>query len=313
MASLADLKKKSQQDLAKFKEKTKTENSFGNNEDNRMWKIDRDKAGNAFAIIRFLPVPKLDEEANADAALPWVKLYTHSFKNPTTNNWYIENSRSTINQPDPLSEANRKLWATGVKEDQDTARRQKRTLSYYSNIYVVKDGNNPENEGKVFLYRYGKKIFDKINNLINPDDAFGEKPKDPFNFWTGNDFKLKIRTVEGYANYDLSEFGESKPIADKNGTPLSDDQIEKLWEASYSLLDFHAPKNFKTYDELLARYEHVMNGAPAKQRETASPAPSPRVESAKPVDPKPSVTESVVDDDDIDIDALLASTGLDDD
>lgn len=312
MASLADLKKKSQASLQKFQEKTKQENSFGSNEDNRMWKIDRDKAGNAFAVIRFLPVSKIDEELDPDAAMPWAKVYTHSFKDKETGNWYIENSLSTIGKPDPVAEANRKLWATGAKEDQDLARHQKRTLSYYSNVYVVKDGNNPENEGKVFLFRYGKKIFDKINNMISPDEAFGESGRNPFDFWVGHDFKLKIRTVEGYANYDLSEFGDTRQIADKNGSALSDEAIEKVWEESYSLLGFLDLKNFKSYEDLAARFDHVTKGTPKPERSNSSVSSTPR-QNAAPMEKKATSTPSTdVDDDlDIDIDALIRAAGID--
>lgn len=303
MVSLADLKKKSQSNLEKFKQKTATENSFSSSEDNRFWRIDRDKAGNAFAIIRFLPSPKVDEESDATNALPWVKVFSHSFQNKDTGHWYIENSLSTIGKSDIIGEVNRKLWNSGVESDKAKAREQKRKLSYYSNVYIVKDGNNPENEGQVKIFRYGQKIFDKINNLINPDAAFGDDSSDPFDFWKGRDFKLKIRTVEGYANYDLSEFAPSAPISDKNGEPLADEEIEKVWADSHSLLEFLSPKNFKTPEELQARYDFVMNGAP--KGTTSAPKTETRSETVVEKKEAPKATSSVADDDDIDIDALL--------
>ena len=213
--------------------------------DERIWKPVMDKTGNGFAIIRFLPAPK-DEE------LPWVKLWNHAFQGPT-GQWYIENSLTTISQNDPVSELNSKFWNSGVESDKEIARRQKRKLQYYSNIYVVKDSANPENEGKVFLYRYGKKIFDKVMETMQP--AFeDETPVNPFDFWEGANFKLKLRKVDGYWNYDKSEFETPSALFDK------DDELEKLWETQYSLSEFTAPTNFKSYDELQTRLNTVLSG-----------------------------------------------------
>ena len=213
--------------------------------DERIWKPVMDKTGNGFAIIRFLPAPKGEE-------LPWVKLWNHAFQGPT-GQWYIENSLTTISQNDPVSELNTKFWNSGVESDKEIARKQKRKLQYYSNIYVVKDSANPENEGKVFLYRFGKKIFDKIMETMQP--AFeDETPINPFDFWEGANFKLKLRKVDGYWNYDKSEFETPSALFDK------DDELEKLWEKQYSLSEFTAPTNFKSYDELQTRLNTVLSG-----------------------------------------------------
>jgi len=213
--------------------------------DERIWKPVMDKTGNGFAIIRFLPAPKGEE-------LPWVKLWNHAFQGPT-GQWYIENSLTTISQNDPVSELNTKFWNSGVESDKEIARKQKRKLQYYSNIYVVKDSANPQNEGKVFLYRFGKKIFDKIMETMQP--AFeDETPINPFDFWEGANFKLKLRKVDGYWNYDKSEFETPSALFDK------DDELEKLWEKQYSLSEFTAPTNFKSYDELQTRLNTVLSG-----------------------------------------------------
>ena len=213
--------------------------------DERIWKPVMDKTGNGFAIIRFLPAPKGEE-------LPWVKLWNHAFQGPT-GQWYIENSLTTISQNDPVSELNTKFWNSGVESDKEIARKQKRKLQYYSNIYVVKDSANPQNEGKVFLYRFGKKIFDKIMETMQP--AFeDETPVNPFDFWEGANFKLKLRKVDGYWNYDKSEFETPSALFDK------DDELEKLWEKKYSLSEFTAPTNFKSYDELQTRLNTVLSG-----------------------------------------------------
>ena len=213
--------------------------------DERIWKPVMDKTGNGFAIIRFLPAPK-DEE------LPWVKLWNHAFQGPT-GQWYIENSLTTISQNDPVSELNTKFWNSGVESDKEIARKQKRKLQYYSNIYVVKDSANPQNEGKVFLYRYGKKIFDKVMETMQP--AFeDETPVNPFDFWEGANFKLKLRKVDGYWNYDKSEFEAISALAD------DDEKLEEIWGKQYSLSEFTAPTNFKSYDELQIRLNTVLSG-----------------------------------------------------
>ena len=214
--------------------------------DERLWKPQVDKAGNGYAVIRFLPASK-DEE------MPWVRVWNHAFQGPT-GQWYIENSLTTINQKDPVSEYNTQLWNSGVESDKEIARKQKRKLQYYSNIYVVSDSVNPSNQGKVFLFRYGKKIFDKLSEAMQP--AFeDETPINPFDLWEGANFKLKIRKVDGYWNYDKSEFDKPSKLND------NDDEMEKIWNTQYSLKDFTAPSNFKSYDELKTRLDAVLTGS----------------------------------------------------
>jgi len=213
--------------------------------DERLWKPVMDKSGNGYAVIRFLPAPEGED-------MPWAKLWNHAFQGPT-GQWYIENSLTTVGQNDPVSEYNSKLWNSGVESDKEIARKQKRKLQYYSNIYVVEDPANPENEGKVFLYRYGKKIFDKIMEAMQP--AFqDESPVNPFDFWEGANFKLKLRKVDGYWNYDKSEFADPSALFD------NDEEIEALWKTEYSLADFTASSNFKSYDELKTRLDAVLAG-----------------------------------------------------
>ena len=217
--------------------------------DERIWKPVMDKTGNGFAIIRFLPAPKGEE-------LPWVKLWNHAFQGPT-GQWYIENSLTTLSKNDPVSEYNSKLWNSGIETDKEIARKQKRKLQYYSNIYVVSDSANKQNEGKVFLYRYGKKIFDKVMEAMQP--AFeDESPVNPFDFWEGANFKLKLRKVDGYWNYDKSEF--DAPSALLNG---DDGDLEKIYGQQYSLAEFTASSNFKSYDELKTRLDMVLSGTVA--------------------------------------------------
>jgi hypothetical protein len=213
--------------------------------DERLWKPNVDKAGNGYAVIRFLPAPKGEE-------LPWVRVWNHAFQGPT-GQWYIENSLTTLNQKDPVSEYNTQLWNSGVESDKEIARKQKRKLKYYSNIYVVQDSANPENEGKVFLYAYGKKIFDKLMETMQP--AFeDETPINPFDLWEGANFKLKIRKVDGYWNYDKSEFDSVTALKG------SDEELETIYGKEHSLSEFLAPTNFKSYDELKTRLDAVLSG-----------------------------------------------------
>ena len=213
--------------------------------DERLWKPEVDKSGNAYAVIRFLPAVKGED-------LPWAKVWSHAFQGPT-GQWFIENSLTTIGQKDPVSEMNTAYWNSGVESDKEIARKQKRKLQYFANIYVVSDPKHPENEGKVFLYRFGKKIFDKCMEAMQP--AFeDETPLNPFDFWEGANFKLKIRKVDGYWNYDKSEFAAPSALFD------DDDALEKLWGTQYSLAEFTAPTNFKSYDELKTRLDTVLAG-----------------------------------------------------
>jgi len=212
--------------------------------DERIWKPELDKTGNGYAVIRFLPATEKED-------MPWVRVWSHAFQGP--GGWYIENSLTTLNQKDPVSEENTRLWNTGVDSDKEIARKRKRKLSYYSNVLVVSDPKHPENEGKVFIFKYGKKIFDKIAEKMTP--AFeDEKPVNPFDFWNGTNFKLKIRKVDGYWNYDKSEFEPIAPIAE------SDEKIKTIWSKQYALLPFLAPTNFKSYDELKEKLNRVIAG-----------------------------------------------------
>lgn len=216
----------------------------GKRGDDRFWTPTVDKAGNGYAVIRFLP-PSSDED------VPFIRLYDHGFQGPT-GLWYIENSLTTIGKPDPVSEYNSKLWNTGLESDKETARKQKRRLHFISNIYVISDSGNPDNEGKVFLYKYGKKIFDKLNEAMNPQFE-DEEAVNPFDMWQGANFKLKIRQVDGYRNYDRSEFDEPGPLKD------DDEQLEKIWKKQHSLKEFVDVSNFKTYEQLQEKLTRVLN------------------------------------------------------
>ena len=242
--SFKDLKKQSSlgsltQKLVKEVEKMSTTSSGA---DERLWKPEMDKTGNGFAVIRFLPAPEGED-------LPWAKMYSHAFQGP--GGWYIENSLTTVGQKDPLGEYNRELWNSNSEANKETVRKQKRKLSYYSNIYVVKDPANPSNEGKVFLFKYGKKIFDKIMEAMQPEFE-DETPINPFDFWQGANFKLKIVKKDGYWNYDKSEFGSVEPLLD------DDDALEAIWKKEYSLAAVTAPDQFKSYEELEKRLQYVL-------------------------------------------------------
>jgi hypothetical protein len=242
--SFADLKKQSSLGSLTsklVKEVEKMSNTSGG-ADERLWKPEMDKTGNGFAVIRFLPAPEGEE-------LPWAKLYTHAFQGP--GGWYIENSLTTLGQKDPVSEHNRELWNSGSDKDKETVRKQKRKLSYYSNIYVVKDPANPANEGKVFLFKYGKKIFDKIMEAMQPEFE-DETPINPFDFWQGANFKLKLVKKDGYWNYDKSEFDRVAPVLD------DDDALEAVWKKQYSLTAVTASDQFKSYDDLEKRLKLVL-------------------------------------------------------
>ena len=247
--SLASLKRKNNLDsLLDAAQKENAPQEKKSYVDERLWRPQLDKSGNGYAVIRFLP--PCDGEN-----LPWAKLWSHAFQGPT-GQWYIENSLTTLSQKDPVSEHNTRLWNSGVESDKEIARKQKRKLQYYSNIYVVSDTKNPDNEGKVFLYRFGKKIFDKLMEAMQP--AFeDETPINPFDFWKGANFKLKIRKVDGYWNYDKSEFDNVSTLSD------NDDELEKIYKRQYSLNEFTAPTNFKSYDELKTRLDMVLSGTVA--------------------------------------------------
>ena len=249
MGSFKDLKANRMnnlQNLTKQVEKLAEKPSY---EDDRIWKCEKDNTGNGCAVIRFLPAPQQED-------VPWVRLWTHGFKGP--GGWYIENSLTTPRSDapsgtkDPVSVANTTLWNSGVESDKSIARERKRKLSYYSNILVIEDSMNAENEGKVFLFRYGKKIFEKIESVMNPEFK-DETPINPFDFWAGANFKLKIRKVDGYANYDKSEFAAPTQLLDGD-----DGKLEELWKTQHSLQGILAPENFKSYQELESRFNTVI-------------------------------------------------------
>ena len=224
--------------------------------DERFWKPTVDKAGNGFAIIRFLPASDSED-------MPFVKMYSHAFQGP--GGWYIENSLTTIGGKDPLGEYNRELWNSGDESLKDQVRKQKRKLQYYSNVYVVKDPGNPDNEGKVFLFKYGKKIHDKIMDAVNGDELEGRAGINPFDLWQGADFKLRVKKVAGYPNYDSSEFQDAGTLEE-----LDDAQLESIWNRQFKLQPLVANDQFKSYDQLQERMNLVLN---LKNSATTSTAP----------------------------------------
>ena len=286
----------------------KLDNNTSNNNNDDYWKLEVDKAGNGYAIIRFLPAPQEED-------LPFVRVFDHGFQGP--GGWYIENSLTTIGQDDPVSEYNSQLWNSGVDSNKDIARKQKRRLSYHANIFVVKDPTNPQNEGKVFKYKFGKKIFDKLNAAMNPEFE-DESPINPFDFWEGANFKLKCRNGDGgYRTYEPSSFEETSTLSG------DDEALEKVWQSQHSLKEIVEPKNFKSYSELKAKLYKVLaldgsQHAPTTTAEdddtaggftpkfkkssapTQSEAPSPTYDEALPS------TGSTDDDDDLDFFKSLA-------
>lgn len=293
--SFSSLKKSRNSSLDKLLQESSKLSQGGeqsNGPDERIWKPTVDKAGNGYAVIRFLPEPKGED-------LPWVRLFDHGFQGP--GGWYIENSLTTLNQKDPVSEYNTELWNNGTEAGKDQARKQKRRLKYYSNILVIKDPSNPQNEGKVFLYQYGKKIWDKINDLMQPEFE-DESPVNPFDFWEGADFKLKIRNVETYRNYDKSEFDAPSELFDGN-----DEQLEKVYESLYSLQDLVSPDKFKSYNELKTKLEKVLGLGGSTPRpvyeEEEVPFDTGKTASA----PKRAVATTVDEDDDLSFFEQLAN------
>jgi hypothetical protein len=229
------------EDLLKQVEKVTKPNEY--KADERFWQPTVDKAGNGYAVIRLLPPPKGEDIA-------WTQIWSHGFQGPT-GKWYIENSLTTLGQDDPVSAMNSELWNSGVESDKEIARKQKRKLNYISNIYVIKDPGNPDNEGKVFLWKYGKKIFDKISEAVNPEFA-DQEAINVFDFWDGAEMRLRIRKHEGYRNFDKTDFGPSKPLFD------DDDKIEEVWNQQHSLTELVDPKHFKSYEELEKRLKYVL-------------------------------------------------------
>ena len=290
MSSFAELKRSRDNSLKTLMDEvnkvTNPQQQNSGGADERIWKPDVDKAGNGYAVIRFLPAPEGED-------LPWVRVFDHGFQGP--GGWYIENSLTTLNKKDPVSEYNSMLWNSGIESNKDIVRKQKRRLNYYANIIVIKDPTRPENEGKVFLYKFGKKIFDKINDAMNPPFE-GDDPVNPFDLWEGADFRLKIRNVAGYRNYDASEFDRPSALND------DDAELERIWKSQYSLSEFTDPANFKSYDELQAKLNRVLGldgGSPtsrstAEEIEIEDSAPAPQQKTAA----APSFDTSQDDDDD---------------
>jgi gp32 DNA binding protein like len=230
--------------LAKAIEALNSSEASGGAREDNFWKCEVDKAGNGMATIRFLPAPGQDEDG-----LPWVKIFSHGFQGP--GGWLIDNCLTTLNQQCPVCEHNSTLWNSGIEANKDVVRKQKRRLNYIANIYVVSDPKHPENEGKVFLFKFGKKIFDKITEAMNPQFE-DETAINPFDLWSGANFKLKIRKVEGYQNYDKSEFESSSPLSD------DDKKLEAIWKNEYSLTELVKESEFKTYDQLKSRLDKVL-------------------------------------------------------
>lgn len=282
----SDLKKKSKSGIEDLIKKMEDQTKAKDYKDDRFWRPEQDKSGNGFAIIRFLP-PVDGEE------VPWVKVYNHAFQGP--GGWYIENSLTTLGQKDPVGELNNMLWNSGLESDKDLARVRKRKLTYISNIYVVSDPANPQNEGKVFLYKFGTKIFEKIQEVMKPEFQ-DEEPINPFDFWKGANFRIKIRKVGGYTNYDASKFDSQAPLSN------DDAQLERIWKSQHGLLPFLDSSNFKSYDELKARMQEVLGGdirgaAPTSQK-TAEDIAEELVEKKPALKQKKQVEEDVDDESD---------------
>ena len=262
MSSFANLKRNRSdiKTLTKAIEATSQPAEAGSKDDTRFWQPEVDKAGNGMAVIRFLPAPAVD----GDDALPWVRTFSHGFQGP--GGWFIDNCLTTLNEKCPVCEHNNTLWNSGIEANKEIARKQKRKLSYVANILVVSDPSNPSNEGQIRLFKFGKKIFDKITEAMNPEFA-DETPVNPFDLWEGANFKLKIRNVEGYRNYDKSEFSAKSALHDGD-----DEKLEALWKKEYSLKEFTERKQFKPYDQLKTRLEKVLGfegTAPATKADTA--------------------------------------------
>ena len=286
--SFADLKKNQgtsglkmlQDELEKLTKKPDV-----SNDEERFWRLQTDKSGVGAAVIRFLPAAEGDD-------FPWVKIYEHAFKGP--GGWYIEKSRTTLgnHEKDPVYEYNNQLWNSGVDSNRDLAKKQKRTLKYVSNILVVKDPANPENEGKVFLFKYGKKIFEKIRERMNPEsDPVDQKdPLNPFCPWKGANFKLKCRKVDGYPNYDQSDFATPEALFDGD-----DQRIETLWQTQTKLSDLVTPDKFKSYDDLKRRLDRVLGLSASARVETTTPKTS-FVERIVDTTPEDDVVETTTDD-----------------
>ena len=242
--SFADMKKKRGEKLQSLLKETAKINtpSQGQGDDDRFWRPELDKSGNGMAVVRFLPAPDGED-------LPWARTWNHGFQGP--GGWYIENSLTTLGQKDPVSEYNSQLWNSGIEANKEIARKQKRRLTYISNVYVVKDPANPQNEGTIRLYKFGKKIWDKLNDKMNPQFE-DETPVNPFDLWEGCNFKIKIRKMDGFSNYDKSEFETPSALHEDEA------KMEEIWKTEHSLEEFTNEKNFKSYAELKEKMERVL-------------------------------------------------------
>lgn len=285
--SFQNLKKQSQSNVASLsRELEKINKGAESYKDDRFWNIERDKSGNGFAVIRFLPACEGEE-------IPWARIFSHGFRGPG-GDWFIENCPTTLGQKCPICEANSALWNSGIESDKEIARARKRKLRYISNILVVSDPAHKENEGKIFLYNYGKKIFDKITESMTPQFA-GEEPINPFDFWKGRNFKLKVRTISDFPNYDASEFASPSALFEGD-----DAKLEKLWKMQHKLAEFVHPSQFKSYDELQAKFSQVISG---KQKpsigETIASKPSPAKSTPKASDNAAPFEADIEEDDNI--------------
>ena len=276
--SFADMKKQRKTNLSsliKESEKISNPNTFGD-VDERYWRPELDKSGNGYSIVRFLPAPNGED-------LPWARMWNHGFQGP--GGWYIENSLTTQGKKDPVSEYNSRLWNSGIEANKEVARKQKRRLNYTSNVYIVKDPANPQNEGQVRLYRYGKKIFDKINDLMNPEFE-DETPVNPFDLWEGANFKMKIRKVEGFSNYDKSEFDTPSALLE------DDNKMEEIWNTEHSLKEIVSDDKFKPFDELKEKLDRVLG---LGNEFTSKPEEVP-FDGGKPYTPPPTPVTAETDD-----------------
>ena len=242
--SFADMKKKRGDKLQSLLKETAKINtpSRGQGDDDRFWRPELDKSGNGMAVVRFLPAPDGED-------LPWARTWNHGFQGP--GGWYIENSLTTLGQKDPVSEYNSQLWNSGIEANKEIARKQKRRLTYISNVFIIKDPANPQNEGTIRLYKFGKKIWDKLNDKMNPQFE-DETPVNPFDLWEGCNFKIKIRKLDGFSNYDKSEFETPSALHEDEA------KMEEIWKSEHSLEEFTNEKNFKSYTELKEKMDRVL-------------------------------------------------------
>jgi hypothetical protein len=285
--SFSDFKKKSKNSIEQLAKKLEQDVGTKKNfKDDRFWRPELDKTGSGYAVIRFLP-------AGANEDIPWAKTYTHAFKGK--GGWYIENCPTAIEQKCPVCEINNELWNSGIESDKNIARDRKRKLSYISNILVISDPANPQNDGKVFLFKYGKKIFDKIQEAMKPDFQ-DEKPVNPFDLWGGSNFRMKIRNVAGYTNYDKSEFDSPSALFDSD-----DKKLEALWNKLYPLKEFTDPSNFKSYDELKKKVNTVLG---SNIRDTSTDDSTVEDDIEEPISPKPSSKKKSSPEPDDDMDAM---------